>query len=499
MKKKITLLISIITVILISCVFQSSAMSDSRPYDESAKNIKIIDHVVYKLAENGKYYSVYDWFDTDEAVNLVAEIKIAEEIDGVPVTEISTFFSKEYNYSGYLFIGEDEADKNTTVKEIIIPSSIKTIYGGAFTVFDAVEEITIPETVTFLGEAFVRMDSLKKVIVNCDVKNLGGFNNCPELKEIVFNSDVKSISEYAFLNCLELKSINLPDSLESVSSYAFKGSSVEIVSMPSCYVTEEAFYDCKTLKKVTFRVDDSKSTISIGEAAFMKCENLKKIVVTGVSPEKIRVYKDAFLNCDKLTDIYYCAGENKWDEVNVVDSGNPSYSEATVHFYHKHTHNFTLTVKKATCKKTGTKTYSCICGDAEKVIIPKVSHNYGDWKTTKKATTKADGTMARTCKVCGKSQSRAIVYGNKPGKTSKINVSVKDKTLTLKWAEVKGATGYRVYRYNESTGKYKKVKDVEVTTLSFKNVTTSYKYAVKAYCEVDGKVYFSSKYTTVKG
>lgn len=494
-------------MIVISCAFQSSFASAA--WTES-ENIKIIDHVVYELDKKGKYYTVVDWFDTEEALNTVTEINIAEEIDGIPVTAIEGI-RPGYNSNDFYYILEEETSKNITVKEIHIPASIKTIGNGAFTELDAVEELTIPETVTSLGDAFVRMDSLKKVTVNCDDKSLGGFNSCPEFSELVINSDVKSISDYAFLDCPKLKTLVLPDSIEIIESYAFTRSGIENVSMPVCHVVEEAFLDCKTLKKVAFRGIDSNKGLSFGEWSFSGCTSLKKIVITGIAPKYINVYEGAFRNCNKLTDIYFCGSESKWDSlhsrevkgllypVTRVEANNMPYLEATVHFYHKHTHNFSLTVKNSTCKKTGLKTYSCDCGDVEKVVIAKSGHSYSGWKITKKATSKADGTMTRTCKVCGKSQSKAVVYGIKPGKTSKITVTDKNLLVTLKWTEVKGATGYRVYRYDEETGRYKKVKDVETTQITLKNLAggQKYKYAVKAYCVVDGKTYFSSKYTTV--
>lgn len=506
MKKKFTLFASLIMLIVISCAFQSSLTSAA--WTES-EDVKIIDHVVYELDEKGKSYTVVDWFDTEEALNTVTEINIAEEIDGIPVAAIKTCFAS--NYGDFFYIPEEETLKNVTVKEIHIPSSIKNIHNGAFIELDGVKEITVPKTVEFLGEAFVGMDSLQKVTINCDDETLSGFAGCPELSSVIINSDVDAIGSGAFFKCPKVKNLVLPDSVEKINSGAFYGSSVETVSMPVCYVIEEAFRGCKTLKKVTFRGTDSDDLLTFGEWAFDGCSNLKKIVITGTSPECINVCKGAFGDCDKLTDIYFCGSESKWDSVHsmdvkvlsypitTVEANNMPYVEAKVHFYHKHTHNFTLTVKNATCKKTGLKTYSCICGDEEKVVIKKAEHKFGEWKTTKKATAKVDGTMKRTCKVCGKTESKAVVYGIKPGKTSKIAVTDKNLTVTLNWTEVKGATGYRVYRYDVETGKYKKVKNVENTQITLKNLARGekYKYAVKAYCVVDGKAHFSSKYATV--
>lgn len=161
MKRKLLTLTLTVMLFVLAFAFQSNAANEREYLSEDQNNIKIINHIVYlKETKNGEtYYSVRDWFDTDEAVKTTSEIKILEEIDGIPVTKIET--DKSYVDIDELYYYQG-TDSNKLVKEIKIPSSIKTICRGAFSPFDAVEEITIPSTVEALEDAMTDMESLKK-------------------------------------------------------------------------------------------------------------------------------------------------------------------------------------------------------------------------------------------------------------------------------------------------------------------------------------------------
>lgn len=75
---------------------------------------------------------------------------------------------------------------------------------------------------------------------------------------------------------------------------------------------------------------------------------------------------------------------------------------------HKHTWK-TTTTKKATCTKTGSKTYTCtVCKAKKTTKLAAVGHKYGAWKITKKATIEEKGKKSRTCSVCKKTETKAI-------------------------------------------------------------------------------------------
>ncbi len=71
-----------------------------------------------------------------------------------------------------------------------------------------------------------------------------------------------------------------------------------------------------------------------------------------------------------------------------------------------------------------------------------------------------------------------------PQKVSGLKAtSVKSTTVKLSWTKVEKATGYRVYKYNNSTKKYEKVADTTSNSYTVKSLkaNTTYKFNVKAY------------------
>lgn len=91
-----------------------------------------------------------------------------------------------------------------------------------------------------------------------------------------------------------------------------------------------------------------------------------------------------------------------------------------------------------------------------------------------------DNTISGKCKVTVKLSAPA-------GFTQDESVTAKD-TVALKWNEVKGADGYRVYRV-KSNGKYKKIADVKNTSVfdTGRLPGKTYCYNVRAYSVVNGK------------
>lgn len=79
-----------------------------------------------------------------------------------------------------------------------------------------------------------------------------------------------------------------------------------------------------------------------------------------------------------------------------------------------------------------------------------------------------------------------------PDEVENLRVSAKTKnSVTLKWTAVKRATGYQVYLYNASKGKYMLEKSVTGTSAKITGLKegTSYKVKVRAYFKLDGKNY----------
>ena len=83
--------------------------------------------------------------------------------------------------------------------------------------------------------------------------------------------------------------------------------------------------------------------------------------------------------------------------------------------------------------------------------------------------------------------------------TSKIATATNSSVIKIAWKAVPGATGYRVYQYDAKTKKYVTLKTTTGTSYTVTKLKsgTNYKFAVKAYSTVNGKVYWASGYKTI--
>lgn len=163
-------------------------------------------------------------------------------------------------------------------------------------------------------------------------------------------------------------------------------------------------------------------------------------------------------------------------------------------------HNYITTViKAATCTENGENKLICSdCGECRTASVLAKGHNY-TLKIVKPSYT-AQGYTIHTCTICGNSYNDnytdKLVLGDVSGfKVSSTNANA----IKLTWNKVSDADGYVVYRYNTSTKKYGRIAKVEDLSFTDKNLKsgTSYKYAIRAYKDVNGKEVLSPTYPQI--
>ncbi len=239
--------------------------------------------------------------------------------------------------------------KRTTrlVSTVILDEGITSICDNAFRNLNLISSLTIPDSVTFIGDyAFIgtkltqltlpcsaqlsensfagwndeRTVHITKgtgVMADCTAKTaqpwrscseitidegityLGkyAFHDCVNFSETFIPDSVETIGEYAYSGCTGLTSVNLPTGLKRISDNAFSGcTGLTSVEIPNGVTYLSGFSDCTGLTSVTL----PNSVTSIGNAAFENCTGLYSITI----PDSVTTIGDsAFSGCTRFRSI----------------------------------------------------------------------------------------------------------------------------------------------------------------------------------------------------
>lgn len=271
-------------------------------FDETSKKLTISG-----TGEMTDTWFPYDWWD--EPATFAPWHDFADQIESVVI---------EY---GVTSVGHFAFYGCSSLCEISIPESV-TMVGCAF-VGSGLEEIYIPASVTdfcYPSNEGV-CEGLTKIIVDPDNsvyssdasgmlynKSKTKFIGCPTGYQgaVSIADSVTEIGDFAFVSCEGVTTVSIPDSTVKLGMYAFIGcSNLEEIEFPAnmSIIGPTAFSDCSKLTSLKIPA----SVTRIEQMAFSHCTSLQEIWFEGDAP---------FMEYDFLYGVaataYYPAGNSTW-------------------------------------------------------------------------------------------------------------------------------------------------------------------------------------------
>lgn len=190
-----------------------------------------------------------------------------------------------------------------------------------------VEYVTIEENTTIRNVtvsegtkvicSFKKCSNLETVILPSSIREIwGAAFSGTALKSINLPEGLEKIKGSAFINT-NLIEITFPESLTSIGEDAFSGTKITEITVPAGMRTlGYAFHGCDTLKKITFTYTDengfmvgapnleeviiAEGNTSIPGQMFRDCKNLTTVTLPSTLT---KIEDNAFQNCEKLLDL----------------------------------------------------------------------------------------------------------------------------------------------------------------------------------------------------
>ena len=366
--------------------------------------------------------------------------------------------------------------------------NVTTIKARAFENCRALSDVTIPNSVISIGAcAFRGCESITKVTIGDGVTTIGehAFALCYELENVTMGNNVKFIGKAAFTGCYPLIKVHITDlaawcgiefedafSNPVTGSLYINGTKVIHLVIPEgvTSIGNYAFIYCSDLQSVTI----SDGVKSIGEDAFYSCRKIAKLVI----PESVTsVGNSAFSFCGNHTVVYYCGTEAQLNEMEIGygnevlvtdyisyhDYDNECDQDCNIclkmrqikHEYsypcdaycdlcfdyrntiHSYTNNCDEYCNVCDEFREITHSYSNDCDIDCNVCGAKREINHSYTTTINKATFSKNGSVVKSCKICGDLASKTAIKRVKSvklsatkytysGKAKKPSVTVKD-------------------------------------------------------------------------
>ena len=166
----------------------------------------------------------------------LTSITIGDNVTHIGTSAFYGCSSLIYNvYDNAYYLGNDINKYSVLIKQKVtdiiscnINKNCKFIYDNAFGNCSGLTTITIPDSVTSIGEyAFYNCSSLTNITIPDNVTSIGDstFEGCSSLTSVTIPDSVTSIGHNAFEGCSSLTSVTIPDSVTSIDSFVFVGCS----------------------------------------------------------------------------------------------------------------------------------------------------------------------------------------------------------------------------------------------------------------------------------
>ena len=208
---------------------------------EVPKGIQIIGEAAFNECKSLTNIKLSDSVTSIEAYAFegcthISSIILPDNVNSIGVnpfesTIITVKLSPDHPYlaviDGALFIKPDKTLVYCPcLKEsFVVPDGIQTIGDNAFSGCFKLRDITLPQSVLYIGKHAFDSCAIKSITIPENVDQISGytFRMCNDLTNIMLSDNLEGIGDGAFFGCSSLKSITIPANVSSMGRDVFTG------------------------------------------------------------------------------------------------------------------------------------------------------------------------------------------------------------------------------------------------------------------------------------
>ena len=209
--------------------------------------------------------------------------------------ERETLFGLDYQYNNPLYFAHHLYLNGEEIKDLKIPNNVWFIADYAFYCCYCLKSVTIPSSVTYVGEKSFHGNGLNSAIIN--TQNIGTWlSQFSSIQELTLGENVTTINENAIKNFENLDRIEMHTKVINSWFSGLKSIKEVILGEEVTTIGDNAFKDCSRLKKIVI----PNNVISIGNSVFENCSSLTSVDV----PNRITSIRNfTFQGCTSLTSV----------------------------------------------------------------------------------------------------------------------------------------------------------------------------------------------------
>ena len=236
-----------------------------------------IDKFINEINNSKDFSELNDVVAPDQPSNPISDFEFEEVGKEVILkkywgkNQTSVVVPKEFEGKKVTTIGYGAFVRNSVITSVVLPDSISSIMGSAFSECVSLVKINLPESLKIIGQsAFQRCKNLKEVELPNGLLNIGNqaFYVCENLLSINIPNSVTEIGEDAFTLCSLSEGVTLPENLKIIQRSTFGSTKIKNIVLP------------KNVEVIEFR-------------AFRGSKNLESVTINGVQRIEDEAFKDS--------------------------------------------------------------------------------------------------------------------------------------------------------------------------------------------------------------